>query len=149
MLLGRSMCNKVWKVRRKAKRTHYVERVSLRMWVHFRIAQNAKIWWFLKTTTRFICFARRCCSHTMLVLIVLDVDFMALRLHLCCLFLRFRARLFLPHSHHNFCHFDVVTMRHTSTTTALRTISLCKCTQHFEQDIAFLSETDVCAQATP
>ena len=27
---------------------------SLRMWACLRIAQNAKIWWFLKTTTHFI-----------------------------------------------------------------------------------------------
>jgi len=35
---------------------------SSRMWAPFRTAQNAKIRLFLKTTTRFICFARRCCS---------------------------------------------------------------------------------------
>ena len=35
---------------------------SLRMWACFWTAQNAKIWSSLKTTTRFICFARCCCS---------------------------------------------------------------------------------------
>ena len=35
---------------------------SLIMRAHFRTAQNAKIWSFIETTTRFICFARCCCS---------------------------------------------------------------------------------------
>ena len=38
-------------VRRRAKRTYYVERVST-MWAWFRTAQNAKIWSILKTITR-------------------------------------------------------------------------------------------------
>ena len=66
---------------RRVKRTYYVERVS-RMWAQFRTVPNARIWLFFKTTTRFICFARHCCS---LILIVLDADFMALWVHLCCL----------------------------------------------------------------
>ena len=38
-------------VRRRAKRTYYVERVST-MWARFRTAQNAKIWSIFKTITR-------------------------------------------------------------------------------------------------
>ena len=71
---------------RRAMHTYYVERVS-RMWVRFRTTQNVTSWYFLKMTMRFVCYATCCCS---LVLIVLDADFTALRLHLCSLF---RARL--------------------------------------------------------
>ena len=73
-----------WSVKsvRRAKHTYYIERVS-RMWVWFRTTQNVRMWYFLKMTMRFVCYAMRCCS---LVLIVLDTDFMALRLHLCSLF---------------------------------------------------------------
>ena len=63
---------------RRAKRTYYVERVS-RMWVRFHTTQNVRMWYFLKMTMHFVCYARHCCS---LVLIVLDADFTALRLHL-------------------------------------------------------------------
>ena len=37
---------------------------SSRTWARFRTAQNARILSFLKATTRFICFATRCCSHS-------------------------------------------------------------------------------------
>ena len=51
-------CKKCEK-RRKA----YVSRwKSSGMWARFRTAQNARIWSFLKTTMRCICFARCCCS---------------------------------------------------------------------------------------
>ena len=56
------MCNEVWKV--CEGKAYALSWKSLRMWARFRTAQNAKIWSFLKTTTRFICFVRRCCSFS-------------------------------------------------------------------------------------
>ena len=38
------------------------EKEGKRMRVRFRTTRNAKIWSFIKMTTRFICFTRRCCS---------------------------------------------------------------------------------------
>ena len=96
----------VWKVKRKAKHTHYVERV----WECERFFE-------LHRMRRYGHFSRRPCalfaSLLSFVLIVLDMDFTALRL---CLHLVFTSVFvpgssFLFHSHHNFCHFDVVKMR--------------------------------------
>ena len=57
------MCNEVWKVWEFKEGKMYVFRwKSSRRWARFQTAQNAKIWSSLKTTTRFICFARRCVS---------------------------------------------------------------------------------------
>ena len=56
--LGRSVMHGQRSVKRKAKCTHYVE-TEQRNWAGF---WNEKIWSFLKTTTRFICFASSCCS---------------------------------------------------------------------------------------
>ena len=68
---------------------------------------------FLKTTTRLICFVRHCCSLSYSSFSC-DADFTALWLHLRSLsslpFLR-QALSFFPRFQHNFCHFDVETMR--------------------------------------
>ena len=57
-LLPRLKCEKC----EKEGKAYALRWKSSRMWARFRTAQNAKIWWFLKTTTRFICYARHCCS---------------------------------------------------------------------------------------
>jgi len=60
-------------------------------WVHFRTTQNAKVWWFLKMTTCFICFARRCCSLTYSSFLTWTYGVEAA--FMLCLLLRFRTRL--------------------------------------------------------
>ena len=67
---GRScMCNEVW----KEGKAYALRWKSSRMWTCFWTAQNARIWSFLKMTTRFICFAR--------CYLILDAGFTALWLH--------------------------------------------------------------------
>jgi len=96
-----------WSVKSEKDGKVYVERV----WGCDRGFEPywTQIWLFLKTAMRFTCFARRC----PLVLIVLDADFTGLWLHLCTLsLLLFHSGLLaLPRLHHNFCNFDVTTMR--------------------------------------
>ena len=65
---------------------------------------------FLKTTTCLICFVRHCCSLSYSSLSC-DVDFTALWLHLRSVFSSIFVPGFFPHFHHNFCHFDIETMR--------------------------------------
>ena len=97
-------------VRRQAKRTHYVERVREceRVFEPHRTQRYGRI------------SKRPCTLFTLLGAAALSCIHCSRRgLHgdeaaftLCLL--RFRARLldlFLPRSHHNFCHFDIVTMR--------------------------------------
>ena len=74
---------------------------SLRMRARFQTAQNTKIWSSLKMTTRFICFARRCCCIYTLSSLPFSRQAPSSR---------FLAPSF-PRSHHNFCYFDVATMR--------------------------------------
>ena len=116
--------------RRCTSRPPY-ERVS-RMWGRFRTAQHTTQGYeFFKTTARFICYARRCCSLSY-------SSFLTRTSRRCgciyalCLLIRFRAR-FLALSSCSHHHFVVATMRPLAPQGIL---------------IAFLSGTDVCAQAT-
>ena len=86
-------------------------KASSRMWAHLRTAQNTKIWSFLKTTTCFICFARCCCSLSYSSFSMQTLQRWG------CIYSVFSSvfvsgsYLTLLRSHHNFCHFDVMTMR--------------------------------------
>ena len=94
--------------------------------------ERARIWSFLKTTTRFIGFARRCCS--------LSYSSFSTRtsrrcgcIYALCLLFRFRARILalsssLPSQFLLFWRRDNET---ASAASALRTINLGKCTQLF------------------
>ena len=55
------MCNEVCKLWKGTQSAHITLKEFKNVSV-FWTAQNAKIWSFLKTTMRFICFARCCCS---------------------------------------------------------------------------------------
>ena len=123
------MCNKwsVKSVRRKAKHMHYVERVR----ECERIFEPHKTWRYGRLSRRPRALFASLSAAVSLILIVLDADFMALRLHLRSVF----SSVFVPGSSSffsapNLCHFDVVTMRPLSAATALR-INLRKCTQLF------------------
>ena len=63
-LVGHACATKCEKCEKEGK-AYALRWKSSRMWARFLTAQNAKIWWFLKMTTRFICFARRYCSHSL------------------------------------------------------------------------------------
>ena len=148
MLLGRLVVHvqqSVKSVRRGAERTYVLHWKSSRMWARFQTTPNVRIWSFLKTTMHFNCFARPCCSLSY-------SSFSTRTLRHCgciyafCILFHFRTRLLasslLPSQF--WCHNNET----ASAATALRIVSLhnfCK------QDIliAFLSGTDVCAQATP
>ena len=81
-----------------------------RMWARFRTAQNAKIWTSLKTTTHFICFARRCCSLSYSLFSMQTSRRWSWIYALSSPFLRQApSSFFLPPI--TFCHFDVMTMR--------------------------------------
>jgi len=123
-LVGHACAAKCEKCEKEGK-AYALRWKSSRMRARFRTAQNAKIWSFLKTTMRFICFARRCCSLSYLSF--------STRTFTLCLLLRFRARLLalsssLPSQLLPFWHRDNET---ASAATVLRTINLRKCIQFF------------------
>ena len=60
-LVGYACATKCEKCEKEGK-AYALHWKSSRMRACFWTAQNAKIWSFIETTTRFICFARRCCS---------------------------------------------------------------------------------------
>ena len=127
-LVGPYMYNKVWKVRRKAKCTHYIERV----WECERVFEPHRTW-------RYGCFSRRPCA------LFPSLGAAALsRTHrsrhglqgveatftLSSLF----SRQALAHSSSlssQLLPFRCCDNETASATTALRTINLCKCTQLF------------------
>ena len=109
---------------------------------------NARIWSFLKMTI--LCFAS-CCFLILINLIDLAVVVAAFWLSVFASIFASVSWLFLPCSQSQFfLPFWPCDNETASTTTALGTINLCKCTQH-KQDllIAFLNGTGICAQVTP
>ena len=125
---------------------------SSRMLACFRTAHNARIWSFFKTATRFICFARRCCS--------LSYSLFSTRTsqHYGC-FYALSSLLFARQAASSVLHAPITIFglfwccdnETASAATALRMINLCKFTQIFCKQgilIAFLSGTDVCAQVS-
>ena len=101
--------DEVRKVGKKAKRTHYVERVRANASAFPNRTEREDMVVYQDDHALYLL---RYALLLSLVLIVLDADFTALRLHLRCL-LRFRARLLAPSSSlpSQLLPFDVVTMR--------------------------------------
>jgi len=166
VLLARLVMNEQRSMRRKAKRTYYIERVR----ECERVFEPHRIWLFLKKTTSLGPrplpptpdggMGTRLDGHMLLLSLLGSAALSRTHRSRCglhgavaaftlCLLFRLCARLLalFPHSHPSqflpFWHCDNET---ASTATALRTINLHKCTQFFcKQDIliAFLSGMDV------